>query len=186
MAKTVRFGCCILALLGLVLSGCARKEYIKFDMRYSYSLGLVQPEWPGDPLETLTPVQQEVYEQRGAPDFIRYFWRGNANFPTDVDPRYLEAEQIHQTRQSWIYIRQGDEVVFEGPHRHESVPISDKLALVIKHGDPESRQVIEDRETGTTEERWQYMSTGQEFRFHGDTLYDTRQFSDPMSGLLKR
>lgn len=175
-------------LSSLLLAGgsaCSRKEYITFNLRHSSSLSEPKKDWPGKPEKTLTPAQQEVFEQRGTPDFIRFWWRDSGNFPENIDPRFLMKEEIAATKQSWIYTRQGDEVIFDSAYASTSVPISDKLMIIIKEGDPEERQVREDRESGQVEEIWRYISTGREYRFHGDTLYQTRQFSDPMSSYLK-
>lgn len=175
----------LLLAMSTFLGGCARKEAITWNLRHSFHLAVPQEDWPGDATKTLSPAQQEIYEKRGNPDYIRFWWRDDGNFPDGYNPTFMEKAAILKTKQSWIYIRQGDEVVFNTSYSSESVPISDKLAVIIKEGDPEARQVLQDPESGQVEEIWQFLTSGREYRFHGDTLYSTRQISDPMSSYLK-
>ncbi len=176
----------MIACVVLLATGCAQHRYLSFNTRHSLSLARIDKDWPGNPKKKLSMAQQEIYEKRGAPDWIRFWWGGSENFPREYDPRMIPKEQIAQTKQSWIYVRSGDEVIFDTPFSSHSVPISDKLAIVIREGDPEDPHVVTDPTTKKVEDVWSYPSTGKEYHFQDNVLIETRQVNDPMgSAFLK-
>jgi len=62
------------------------------------------------------------------------------------------------------------EIVFVNENNYSVVPLSDRLKVLCKYGDPESIKIDEDRETGNKIEIWQYYSAGKIFKFLDDRL----------------
>lgn len=175
----------------IALGGCNRfVDWADFEAMESVNVAAPIGPWP-EGFE-LTAAQQEVYDERGRPDFFRARWdrRGRLTWGDDVLQRTsrqrirdVMARAHHRDEPlpfdvSWIYqaedqgrnrtgdmdIFRGDEVIFTGDASHDVEPVTDMLGVVIDHGDPE------DRRAGTPAgghdiESWVYFREGKIFHF---------------------
>jgi len=182
-SRGVILGALMAALLGL---SCAKKQGYTFRRDYSVNLGVPQPGWPGNPVKTLSPAEQEVYALRGKPDFVRFWWKGRDDYATNLEvPRDVTPETLASIRQSWVYLRQGDEVFFDTAVVSRSEPISDRLKVVLEEGDPEDRRFLPGP-LGQEDEEWHYYSSGMVYRFREGKLVDKKRQHDPITGYLKK
>lgn len=175
----------ILAALGLS-AGCAKKHCgYTFNRQRSINLSRPDKNWPCDSEKYLTPAEREIYELRGAPDLVRFWWKGGDEYARAIEvPMKIEPRDLATIPKSWIYLFQGDEVIFRSPITHEVKPINDRLQVVIEAGDPENRRFIPDP-LGEIEE-WQYYSRGMIYRFRdGELTGEPRRIHDPMGQYLR-
>ncbi|MCX7012552.1 MAG: hypothetical protein NTW86_08320 [Candidatus Sumerlaeota bacterium] len=187
MNARTAFLICLAAVAAALASGCSRNKERGVAFRRDISVNLAKPQknWPGDPRKTLTPAQQDVLSLRGRPDFIRFHWKGGEEFAGDLEvPRDVKPEELAAVPQSWVYLRQGDEVSFPSSAQYQSDPISDRLKVVIKEGDPEDSKYIP-TPAGGEEEEWHYFSSGMVYRFRNGKLVDAKRQHDPIHGYMK-
>jgi hypothetical protein len=176
------------ALAALMLApGCDSKKIgVIFKSNYSCNLAFPDVNWPGNPERTLTPVQQEIYKEWGRPDLIRFWWNTEDDFvglfqiPSDPTP-----EELAEVKQSWIYKREFNEIVFDGPVTSVAMAIDDRLAVVIGYGDPENRRFTEGP-GGVEQEVWHFYSRGRQVTFQGEKLIEDKRVHDPMPGYRKK
>lgn len=151
-----------LTIASMALAGCGgNKHIIEIDPRFSMNI-VKTPYWFPDE-EQLFPVEKDVLDRYGKPNFIRRWWRDDGSFITSSDLSGKDKEKVledmaHQ-KTSYVYLAMKKEVVFSADHRsqHEQ-PISDTLDLICKYGDPErNRPVIID---GRKRETWKWIDYG--------------------------
>lgn len=176
---------CAAIIAAAFSSGCRGKKCgYSFNRQVSVNLSVPERNWPCDAEKRLTPAEQEIYAVRGAPDMIRFWWKGTDDFSRNMEvPMKIDADIIAKVQRSWIYSYHGDEVIFNSPVHHDIRPINDRLRVVIESGDPESRKYIPDP-LGEIEE-WLYYSLGMVFRFRDGELIETRRISDPMGRFIR-
>ncbi len=180
----------LLALALVALPGC-RRFYppAVFDLD-SVNVASVPEAWPAE--FELTPGQQEVYDERGAPDFLRARWdpRGTLMWGEELRMTYRRQRivDIMHTRHrhgepmpfdlSWIYqeegqsrirrepdeIFRGEEVVFVSDAEWEMIPVTDMLGTIIDCGDPEMRRAP-DTWNDRVVDHWVYYKEGRIFHF---------------------
>jgi hypothetical protein len=160
-------------------AGC-RHDYtgVTFNKRVSINIATPDRDWPGDPAKSLTSAQRQVFEARGRPTYVRFWWQGRDDYST-----LMEVEQsnvnIYSVPTSWIYMREGDEVLFPSIADYESRPIDDRLKRVLQDGDPFERR-FDPGAAGEDVEIWHYLSTGYEYRFINGQLIDQKRLHEPV------
>lgn len=151
-----------LMISSLALAGCGgNKHIIEIDQRFSYNV-VKTPFWFPDEKQ-LFPVEKEVLDRYGQPNFIRRWWREDGSFITSSDlagrDKEKIAEEMAHQKTSYVYLAMKKEVVFSADHRSQyEQPISDALDLICKYGDPErNRPVIVE---GRKRETWKWIDCG--------------------------
>jgi len=153
-----------LALAAAVgLAACSRKSrIIQIDHRFSYNVVRV-PEWFPPKLEEMSPAQREVLFERGAPEFLRFWWRSDGRFisSSDLSGRFHEAaEDLASLKKTWIYLRQDTEIEFTPTGGYAAHPLTDPLRLICLYGDPTDKgRPIPDRQ-GRLRETWTWIEHG--------------------------
>jgi hypothetical protein len=159
------------AALG-ALSGCG-KEYVTFDPEYCSNLLLVDAEWPGpDPEGTLTDAELAVYKELGRPDTMRFLFDRNGDIyqrEPAMHELFAKGNDITLVEKAWIYSTRNLEVRFTGG-AVERYPISEKLRILVKHGDPHEIKLLNEKR-----EKWFYYDIGQFFTFEDETLVMTER-----------
>ncbi|MCE5231346.1 hypothetical protein LLG95_17355 [bacterium] len=153
-----------LVVLASALAGCSRNKHaIEVDPRYSMNV-VKTPYWfPDD--KSLFPVERDVFDRYGAPEYMRLWWRDDGTFITSSDLSGKDKEAIFQDmdhmKKSWIYIRMDKEVVFSADHSHHfEQPITETLKLICQYGDPQRNRPVEI--DGHTREAWLWMEHGKQ------------------------
>ena len=166
-------------------SGCRGKKCgYSFNRQVSVNLSIPERNWPCDAERFLSPAEQEVYAVRGAPDMVRFWWKGSDDYSRNMEvAMHIDEDIIAKVQRSWIYSYQGDEVIFISPVTHKVRPIDGRLKVVIKAGDPESRKYIPD--PGGEIEEWLYYSLGIAFRFRGNELIEEKRVGPPMGKYIR-
>lgn len=158
---SLRFGL-VLIISAMVLAGCGgNKHVIEIDPRFSWNI-VRTPYWFPDE-EQLFPVEKDVLDRYGRPNFIRRWWREDGSFITSSDlagkDNKTVVEDMANQKTSWVYLAMKKEVVFTADHRsHHEQPISEALELICKYGDPQrQRPVIVE---GRKRETWMWVDHG--------------------------
>ncbi len=157
----------LMAALATVLTlgviGCGRKgRIIELDPRFSMNLAKV-PYWFPDPKVPMGPVENEVLERYGPPDFIRFWWREDGSMITSSDLSGRDRETIQgnldNMKKSWIYVNNNIEVVFS-PNRMSirEQPIDEITGLLCQWGDPGRRTHLQTG--GRNMETWIWVDHG--------------------------
>ena len=161
----------IFGALLLLASGCSlnfltslfyEKPVIKLDERFSQNLAIPLPTFK-KPNKKRPPAHAEVLERRGVPDCVRVWWRRDGTLITSSDHsgrRNQIAEMLRTNKQSWIYLDEDEEVVFQQSGAGYQVqPISAILKLIAKYGDPSERNPPVIR-NGHIHETWRWYDHG--------------------------
>lgn len=159
----------LLSVAVIFLCGCFKKKFLILNPQFSVNLAVPTDNWPAE--SKLTPAQKAIFEQLGKPDYIRIWWdkEGRLKSYLNVD-RAIEKKLYREAKQSWVYIRMEKEIVFINENGYTTLPLSDKLKVLCKYGDPESVKIDENKETGEKIEIWQYYSEGKIFKFLDEKL----------------
>jgi hypothetical protein len=179
-------GVCLCALLCLYGAGCNRKKVIKLDPRFSYNVVRV-PSWFPEDEAQLSPAQREVLQRFGRPDFIRFWWNPEGTFIVSSDLAGKQAEvpqMLHAAKQTWIYLTdRKTEVEFRGesyfPH-----PVTEKLALVCRYGDPSQKNPPKRGPDGRVRESWRWTDFGLLIDFIDDQEVSRKHFTPTGSGTV--
>lgn len=159
----------------LFLSGCQMGSVaFTLDSSFSFNVADVNPDWPVD-LEKLHPNEQEVFEDRGRPDYIHIFWSRREDIVDANEVERITRMSRKKTKnmpQGWIYLDDGEEVVFPvNDDPPEVRPLSDKLKLICEMGDPSPQNIRNfPSSTGQRIETWHYVRRGAIFTFSDDIL----------------
>ncbi len=152
----------LVAMMILLLAGCGRgKQIIEVDPRFSMNV-VKTPYWfPGK--QELTPVELDVLDRYGSPNFIRFWWREDGSMinSSDLSGRDQEVIQadLNNMTKSWIYLSNNIEVVFAANRMsHREQPVSEVTRTLCLYGDPGMRQV--NQFTGREVETWIWMDHG--------------------------
>jgi hypothetical protein len=166
-------GWVVVAGLVMGFNTCPSKKDFIWQPDLSVNLAVPGTKWPK--LDKLPPAQIEVYEKYGAPDFFRVWFNPHGELATEWEAtRLYRTKNLEKYVGSWIYTGRKIEVVFRSPAKYEEVPLSDKLSLICRRGDPESRDV--QNKKGMVREVWTYYSYGERYIFLDDRLADTELF----------
>ena len=84
MITRLRISFLLALCMALLSTACAHKRFYTFNLRFSYNIARLEKDWPGDPKKKLTLAQQEIFEKRGAPDMIRFWWNGSGQLSARV------------------------------------------------------------------------------------------------------
>jgi hypothetical protein len=175
-------------MFATILCGCKEKEEgFTFNRRFSVNVAKPQRKWPGNPEKNLTPAQQDVLALRGRPDWLRFWWKGADDFATSSEiPAHEDPAMFEDIPQSWIYLRRGlsDEVVFNSAVSSDSVPLSDRLTVVLKEGDPQDRKLLPSRHGGA-DETWHYYSSGMVYQFLEGKLIKAERQHEPLPWTMR-
>jgi len=172
-------------IVGFWVSACQKRQEILLNMSFSVNVAQPGPTFPK--MENLVESKKQAYDLYGRPDFIRLWWTRDG-YPKrflEVD-RLLnqEPQSIYALRHSWIYLDQEVEVIFDSGKTFHEVPLTDKVRMLCRYGDPEDVKSLTSGE-GTPEETWHYYSLGLILRFRGDTII-SKQTHAPMGQFIKR
>jgi hypothetical protein len=172
-------------ILGICLAGsfgCNRKkELIELDPRFSFNLAPVPPSFPGEDFAALTPNQQEVFLKYGKPDFIRFYWISDGTFITssDLSGKGPTMEQtIAETKKTWIYTGRNErEVEFLSNGGYVEHPLTEKLRLIARYGDPNDKSPPKRDDRGRVREYWQWIDHGMLIEFLDDQEVNRQHFT---------
>lgn len=150
----------------------------------SVNLAIPQDNWPGNPEKTLTIAEQEVYRLKGAPNYIRFWWKNVDDFVERLEvPQKPTPEILAKVKQSWIYLNPDEEIVFDSVANSHPQPVGDRLRVVIAQGDPQERKYLPAKRIEDEIETWHYYRTGMLYRFLNGKLMDPgRRVHPPMPG----
>jgi hypothetical protein len=150
-----------------MVAGCGSKKrtHIKFDILFSVNVATPTKKWPNE--KRLSPIQLSVYQERGVPDYFRFWWDNEGSVKTRLEVDEIIRKREHRDmKQSWIYVNDDIEVLFLNDFNFETQPLSDKVKIICKYGDPESTRVHE----GSGTEVWQFYGDGKIFTFFEDKV----------------
>ena len=140
----------------LLAMACGTYEGIVIDHRFSYNVARVPPQFPKD-LQTLLPMEREVFFRYGRPDFSRIWWREDGSFirSSDLSGRGLRTEDtLSSVKTTWIYLYRDTEIEFLPGGGYRSHPLSDRLRLTCLYGDPSSKNFPTTDAQGRERESW--------------------------------
>lgn len=133
----------LLPLLLCLGTGCARDKHV-LDLDYHFSMNVLKaPEWYPGEKDQLTPGQLDIYQRMGAPDYIRFWWRPDGSIITTSDLASRGPDKTMEDMQScdksWIYLREGEEVIFYKKGGYKKQPLEEPVKLLCTYGDPTQR-----------------------------------------------
>lgn len=171
-------GLATLIFSALILTpGCQRAQVMQFDNGFSVNLIRV-PHWFPGKKEVLSPAEADVFFRRGRPDFIRFWWRPDGSLVTSSDLTGRTdnlGQTMSETPKSWIYLSEGEEVLFKAQGQsYEVQPLSPLMELVCQYGDPSNRTRPVMLADGSMRETWQWYDYGIEV-----TLIDKKPVGEP-------
>ncbi|MCX7717618.1 MAG: hypothetical protein N2111_04340 [Candidatus Sumerlaeaceae bacterium] len=159
-----------LVLCAFAFAAC-EKDMFSFDPDFSVNLFRPGKKWPDE--KKFTPAEREVYARYGRPDHFRAWWdpSGTVKQRIEILPRLKEVQKgKNLPPYSWIYLRQGVEVLFAG-HSYEEQPLTDQIRILTRYGDPEDSKTLEG---GVTQ--WMYFGAGKLFKFARGRVIEEREF----------
>jgi hypothetical protein len=164
--KSLRPVVCVFALALL----CACDQDLAINPEFSVNLFAPGPKWPNE--RKLTPAQKEVYKRYGRPDNFRVFWNPHGTLLNRLEVgKQLEKMKPSQLPPySWIFLKNGKEIVFGGSG-YEERPLTDQVRTLVRYGDPED---VKELQNGVTE--WMYFSVGKQYKFHDGALVEEKDF----------
>ncbi|MCX7626399.1 MAG: hypothetical protein N2Z21_09340 [Candidatus Sumerlaeaceae bacterium] len=172
--NVVRF----LVLLGLLILATACKDQdLVFKPDFSINLFYPGPKWPN--VKKLGKVEQDVYQRYGKPQAFRVLWPPNGDIRqrSDLEEAFAKQPKVIPPY-SWVYPQQGIEIVFRG-QGYEEQPLSDKVRLVLKYGDPED---VKELSSGIVQ--WTYYSVGKMIKLRAGRVVEVKEFP-PMGRFIK-
>ncbi|MEN6627385.1 MAG: hypothetical protein ABFD69_14265 [Candidatus Sumerlaeia bacterium] len=174
---SVCFACVLVA--GAVCACGGNKHTIEVDQRYSMNI-VKTPYWFPDEETPLLPVEKDVFDRYGKPQFMRLWWRDDGTFITSSDLAGKDQEIIGQDmnnmKKSWIYPKLNKEVVFSADHQSQTEqPISEALDLICKYGDPSKNRPVEVE--GHTRETWIWLEHGKKALIEDGRVLKVSNFS---------
>lgn len=175
--------CLLLAAL-LLLPACREEQGINLDMNFSVNVANPEKDFPN--LETLPNSKKEIYYQYGRPDFIRLWWTsdGKPQRYLDVDTRLRDPRTKNTLKQSWIYLGQNAEFIFDSGEQYRQIPLTDKTLTICQYGDPEDVKEVTAID-GAFEETWNYFSRGVIIRFRDEKIVHRQNYT-PMGRFIKK
>lgn len=168
-------GLCLLGFAALTIA-CKDQDLV-FKPDFSINLFYPGPKWPNE--KKLTKVERDVYERYGKPQAFRVLWPPNGDIRqrSDLEEAFAKQPKV-MPPYSWVYPQQGIEIVFRG-QGYEEQPLSDKVRLVLKYGDPED---VKDLSGGVIQ--WTYYSAGKMIKLRGGRIVEVKEFP-PMGRFIK-
>jgi hypothetical protein len=169
-----------LALLVALTAGCASNKYvIEFDEDYSRNI-VKTPSWFPPKKLPRTVAEDEVLFRRGKPDFLRFWWRPDGSLISISDHTGQSGkevtEQLQTMDQTWIYLRDKEEVFFHRNLRDWEVkPLSEVMELVCLQGDPSMRSKPR-LVNGQLVETWQWIDFGMQAQIADDKVIEKSYF----------
>lgn len=175
--------CLLLAAL-LLIPACREEQGINLDMNFSVNVAYPEKDFPN--LEALANSKKEVFHQYGKPDFIRLWWTsdGRPQRYLDVDSRLRDPRVKNTLKQSWIYLGQNAEFVFETSENFRQIPLTEKILTICQYGDPEDVKEVTAMD-GALEETWNYFSRGVILRFRDQKIVNRQNYT-PMGRFIKK
>ena len=160
--RSLRFAA-LLLLAAVAVAGCSRNEHrIEIDHRFSINVVKV-PIWYPDPAMQLTPAQEEVRFRYGNPDYFHFWWRPDGSLITSSDlsgRQHLANKELETIKTTWVYLREDFEIVFtRSGGGYGTIPITEKIRLICKYGDPGEKSPPKIRD-GQTHEYWRWIEHG--------------------------
>lgn len=171
------------ATLGLALTaGSCMQDTppgYRLDPEFSVNVGTLDAGWPDDP-ESLVPAKQEALERHGRPDYFHLIWSDTDSIiDQDQHFRIVRRAAEEQKRKGevrsdqpgfgWVYLDKNREIVFLDDFRYEERPLSPKLRIVCRYGDPQRVRPLR-VPGGDTVQEWTYYNRGLIFHFDGEQL----------------
>ncbi|MBM3333078.1 hypothetical protein FJY63_00285 [Candidatus Sumerlaeota bacterium] len=155
----------LLAAGALCVGSETCRKHLDFDIDSRFSSNLARPtdEWPD--LTQLSPVEIEVYDKYGGPDFLRIWYNRTGAI---VDSReaggFVRSEAVRNLPKSWVFLDRRVEIRFPSKSRYEEVALTDQLLVLCHRGDP-TRRERQSRSDGTVREIWTYWDVGEQYFF---------------------
>ncbi len=159
-----------IALWGAVgLIGCKDKDLYVFKPEFSVNVFYPSPKWPN--AKKFTDVEKEVYERYGRPAAFRVLWppTGDIRLRSDLENAFAKQNKVIPAF-SWVYPNQNKEIAFT-PTSYEERPLTDKIRLVLRYGDPEDVKLL-----SSGDEQWTYYSAGRMFKLRRNKIVDVQEF----------
>ncbi len=116
----------------------------------------------------------------GPPEFFRFWWLIDGEFITSSDLSgmfdTMETE-LGQAKQTWVYTRRGQEIEFLDSGAYLENPVSEKLKLICKYGDPSDKKAASfSLKTGGKKETWIWYDFGIKVVFIDDLEISRERF----------
>lgn len=153
----------------ILLTACKKDQDFAFKQDFSINLFYPGPKWPDR--KKLKPVERDVYERYGRPAAFRILWppSGDIRRRSDLEDAFAKAPKIIPPY-SWVYPSLGKEIVFRG-QAYEELPLTDKVRLVLRYGDPED---VKELSSGV--EQWTYYSAGKIYKIRSGRIIEEKEF----------
>ncbi|MGC8841421.1 MAG: hypothetical protein ACP5QZ_08215 [Candidatus Sumerlaeaceae bacterium] len=170
MALAVSTSKLVIVLLAgmLLLAGCKDQDF-SFKPDFSVNLFFPGPKWPNT--KKLTKVESDVYERYGRPAAFRVLWppNGDIKLRSELEDVFAKQPKVLPPY-SWVYPSLGKEIVFRG-QAYEERPLSDKVRLILKYGDPED---VKELSSGVVQ--WTYYSAGKMLKLREGRIVEEKEF----------
>lgn len=158
----------LLAFCGILIvcGGCEEKNLPHFDPQFSANLIIPGPNFPQKKIKRqITPIQQKVLDEYGAPDFIRVWWDrlGKPKRLMEVH-RQIDSGEYLTKPMTWLYLEEDIEILFIDKDTYRSAKIEPKIKTIMTLGDPEN--VFVSTNNDIYRESWQYYSHGLTIKFN--------------------
>jgi len=175
--------CLLLAAL-MMLPACREEQGINLDLNFSVNVANPEKNFPN--LEAIADSKKDVFYQYGRPDFIRLWWTsdGKPQRYLDVDTRLRDPRVKNNLNQSWIYLKNNAEFIFDSSEQYRQIPLTDKTLIICQYGDPEDVKEVTALD-GALEETWNYFSRGVILRFRDDKIVHRQNYT-PMGRFIKK
>ena len=164
--QTRRRASALIALLCLsvIAVGCSPKPPYELDKHFS--INVAKTKIKEKHIKRFTPVEQEIYNKFGPPDWMRILWTPDG----ELSSRHKEHLRVlyktdREIERAWVYYERGKEVWFLGDLDYKLQDIDDKVRTICQIGDPER---TERQELGADayRDKWTYYSRGERYYFN--------------------
>jgi hypothetical protein len=157
------------ALLCVGLAACKNDQDFTFKQDFTVNFFYPGPKWPN--VKKMTKVEQEVYQRFGRPAAFRILWppNGDIRLRSELEDAFAKKPKV-MPAYSWVYPALGKEIIFRGD-AYEEQPLTDKVRLVLKYGDPED---VKDLSSGVVQ--WTYYSAGKMIKLRQGRIVEVKEF----------
>lgn len=142
-----------------------------YEFNFDQTINFASPgqKWPV--VKLLSPVEKQVLQEYGRPDFFRLLWNRDGQIAIrGLVEQEWRNKNMKLPSLTWVYVQRNEEVVFSG-NQVRTQPLTELIQLTLKSGDPEN---VKDIGNGVTQ--WTYYSTGKMYTIAGDRIVDTKTF----------
>mgnify|MGYP000221109688 CR=1 FL=1 len=164
-----------LVALGAILAVACNQVEPLYRLVPTRSINVAATNFNEKNTQNLTPIQNEMYEKHGPPDFVRLLWNRQGEPIKELPHRLaLKPANLKSMDMTWIYLDRNVEVRFKGDTNVEIKPLSDMVRTLCERGDPDRMETHgENRDNPYTD---YVYNDGYRFKFdtNGALLNTTR------------